>query len=134
MSAPIDLLDLVRASSRAIDAAVGDYLGERVALPRLSWALRPHTWWHLVGSVPVPETNDVSHVPGLLSQWATALGLHPTEPALPGTARYLGGWRAPVDGQLGRWSIEVWGVVDVAVWVRDSAQWLPAMGQDGTAL
>jgi hypothetical protein len=68
MSAPIDLLDLLRASSRAIDAAVGDFLDERVALPRLSWALRPHTWWHLVGSVPVPETNDVFHVPGLLAQ------------------------------------------------------------------
>jgi hypothetical protein len=57
MSAPIDLLDLVRATSRAVDAAVGDFLGERVALPRLSWALRPHTWWHLVGSVSVLITR-----------------------------------------------------------------------------
>jgi len=72
MGTPIDLLDLVRATNRAVDAAVGDFLGAWVALPRLSWALRPHTWWHLVGSVP--ETEDVSHVLGLLARWATVLG------------------------------------------------------------
>jgi hypothetical protein len=131
MSAPVDLLDLVRVTSRAVDAAVGDFLGARVALPRLSWALRPHTWWHLVGSVPIPDTEDVSHVPELLAQWATVLGLHPAEPDMPGTARYLGGWRAPVESQLGQWSIAVWGVVDVPVWVRYSAQWLPNTGQGG---
>jgi len=86
MGTPIDLPDLVRATNRAVDAAVGDFLGERVALPRLSWALRPHT---------------------LLAQWATVLGLHPAEPDMPGTARYLGGWRAPMEGQLGQWPIAV---------------------------
>ena len=131
MSDAVDLFDLVGATSRAVDAAVGDFLGARVALPRLDWALRPHTWWHLVGSVPFPETEDVSHVPELLARWAAVLGLHPAESDMPGTAHYLGGWRAPVEGLVGRWSIAVWGVVDVAVWVRYSAQWLSDTDQGG---